>query len=641
MKFSVGDLINRKWRLERFLDRGTSGIVFYAKDELQDFREGKVKIIVARKETFERERILLTRVRDVPHVEEIFEANYTDDSMEFPYYAAQYVDGTTFDRWMAGKSQEAILRIIIQYAEGLKGIHAKGVTHNDVKPTNLLVDKDNYAWLTDFGISFSDSLIWNRMRGAKTYAPPEKFNNPESADPRVDVYALGAVLYEALTGRAPLEADSLEELIEKVRHEVPVRPGISEDIDRIVMKCLEKEAEKRFRDGEELFWHLDGAVNKRIVYVVEKYKEVEAEDEERFGAFFENLSRSIIQNKIKNWIFPLDKCPYVIGPGSERWFLTEKNFWTAGKIDSIYMTGFKITKEEKFLELIEKRAEKFNLRELPRHANAIGSIFYDVFVPLFEATGKDEYKEKALEAARFLCEFYKEPGFIQISSNERTINRIFTGFLQGGLPLLWWAAKNNKTSLFYKIATEHTDKTLRYCIRKDGSVREAYDLNLQKSIGLQGYESQDNESHHAISQARAICGFTLAYENTKDKEFLKIAEKVADYFIRNLPKDLVPFYDFEDPNIPNVPKDSAAAAVGALSLLMLSKVHPDRCKAKRLRQKGNQITLSLTKNYLCFNEPIQGLLKHGCSDYRQSYHIDSFLIYGDEAYLKSLELIKK
>ena len=153
----------------------------------------------------------------------------------------------------------SVARIGVQVAEALEYAHQQGILHRDIKPSNLLLDGDGEVWVTDFGLAKtreSDELTHTGdIVGTLRYMAPERFNG--WSDPRSDVYALGATLYELLTLRSPFDGSDRVSLIERVLHErpVPLRQldrRIPRDLETIVLKTLAKEPGERYATARQL-----------------------------------------------------------------------------------------------------------------------------------------------------------------------------------------------------------------------------------------------------------------------------------------------------------------------------------------------------------------------------------------------------
>jgi hypothetical protein len=139
--------------------------------------------------------------------------------------------------------------------------HLKGVVHRDLKPANVLLAEDCTPKITDFGLAQKQDETGQTVSGAilgtPSYMPPEQATGRKDVGPRSDVYSLGAILYELLTGRPPFKAATSWETMQQVRYHdpVPVRqlqPQVPRDLETICLKCLEKEPARRYATAAEL-----------------------------------------------------------------------------------------------------------------------------------------------------------------------------------------------------------------------------------------------------------------------------------------------------------------------------------------------------------------------------------------------------
>jgi serine/threonine protein kinase len=151
-----------------------------------------------------------------------------------------------------------------QVGEGLAEAHRLGVVHRDLKPQNIMIDRDGNARIMDFGIarSLKGKGITEAgvMIGTPEYMSPEQVDGKE-ADNRADIYALGVILYEMLAGRVPFEGDTALSIALKHKTEMPKDPrefnaSIPEDFSRLILKCLEKDKAKRYQNAEEVLVNL-------------------------------------------------------------------------------------------------------------------------------------------------------------------------------------------------------------------------------------------------------------------------------------------------------------------------------------------------------------------------------------------------
>ncbi len=176
------------------------------------------------------------------------------------YIVMEFVEGRSLKELMAERKLDAeqALKIAHSVARTLQYAHDEKIVHRDIKPANLLVDRQGRVRILDFGLakSLSDGKSLSGtsvMVGTPYYMSPEQaFAAPEEVDHRTDLYSLGAVLYEMLTGRPPFEGGTVLALLRKIEDEVPAPPGVSPAIDAAVMKALAKDRERRFQSANEM-----------------------------------------------------------------------------------------------------------------------------------------------------------------------------------------------------------------------------------------------------------------------------------------------------------------------------------------------------------------------------------------------------
>jgi alpha-L-fucosidase len=211
------------------------------------------------------------------------------------------------------------------------------------------------------------------------------------------------------------------------------------------------------------------------------------------------------------------------------------------------------------------------------------------------------------------------------------------------LELLFEATKLSGDPSFYKIAVSHANTTMKNHFRSDYSSYHVVDYDtatggVRKKQTAQGYA---DESAWARGQAWGLYGFTMCYRETKDKKYLDQAEHIASFILHhpNLPKDLVPYWDFNAPNIPNEPRDVSAAAVMASALYELSTYSKNK---NEYRKTADKIIESLTKSYRSpIGENKGFILLHSTGSKPANSEVDVPLSYADYYYLEALLRMKR
>ncbi|NUN47984.1 MAG: serine/threonine protein kinase [Candidatus Brocadiae bacterium] len=241
------------------LGRGGMGVVWRGWQE--DLRRlVAVKILPGSTERdllsrFQREARLASRLRH-PNIVPVHDIG---ESRGRIWFTMDLVDGASLDGILRKKmfDLETLLRHVQSMAEALDYAHRNGVVHRDIKPANIMIGADGTPFLTDFGLAADVAAqtrltVTGQVMGTPAYMSPEQARGQEGpADPRTDIYSLGAVLYEGLTGRPPVEGRSMAEVLaailnSEIRRPSQVRRGIPQDVETICLKCLERDPGKRY-----------------------------------------------------------------------------------------------------------------------------------------------------------------------------------------------------------------------------------------------------------------------------------------------------------------------------------------------------------------------------------------------------------
>jgi serine/threonine-protein kinase len=253
--------------VQAVLGRGGMGVVFKARHlRLNRFVALKVLITGAyaspeERTRFQREAEAVASLRH-PGIVQIHDVGDHDG---WPYFTMELLDGGNLAQALAGKPQPArkAARMVTTLAEAIHAAHQGGIVHRDLKPSNVLLAPDGNLKIADFGVARhvneEAALTLSGARiGTPSYMAPEQVvGKSGKIGPAVDIYALGTVLYELLTGRPPFRADSVTETQRQVVSDDPVRPArlnpkVPRDLETICLKCLEKNPERRYATAAAL-----------------------------------------------------------------------------------------------------------------------------------------------------------------------------------------------------------------------------------------------------------------------------------------------------------------------------------------------------------------------------------------------------
>jgi eukaryotic-like serine/threonine-protein kinase len=269
----VGDLIDGKYQIVRIIGEGGMGVVYEGLNT-RIHRRVAIKLLHASLATsgdvvarFEKEAQAAGRIGS-KHIVEVLDLGHFDNGDR--YIVMEYLEGESLGQRLQARTTlgaDELIPLVDQLLEGLGAAHGAGIVHRDLKPDNVYLQRHprgEFVKLLDFGISKFSQLGGSEfsmtrtgsVMGSPYYMSPEQAKGSKQADHRVDLYAVGVILYEALSGKVPFDADTFNELLFKIALEEPTPiehlvPGLDPAIVKLVHKAMAREPSHRFQSADE------------------------------------------------------------------------------------------------------------------------------------------------------------------------------------------------------------------------------------------------------------------------------------------------------------------------------------------------------------------------------------------------------
>ncbi len=323
--------------------------------------------------------------------------------------------------------------------------------------------------------------------------------------------------------------------------------------------------------------------------------------------------------------------------------------WRSGFFPGNVWYLYELTGDSTLLPLAQKYTEAISKAQHLTWHHDIGFIINCSFGNGLRLSGKQEYRDVMIQAAKSLCtRFREQPQVIQswdVTGNSWQAKRgwecpvIIDNMMN--LELLFEATRLSGDSTFYRVALAHADRTLKEQFRPDGSCYHVIDYSLTDGTVRHRHTAQGyaHESAWSRGQAWAIYGYTLCYRETRDPKYLAQAEKTFRFMKqhKNMPADLIPYWDMDAPAIPNEPRDASSAAVIASALYEMSTYPVEQPQA--YKEYADRIMESLASP--AYTAPIgengRFVLMHSVGSIPHNSEIDVPLNYADYYYLEALQ----
>jgi unsaturated chondroitin disaccharide hydrolase len=337
--------------------------------------------------------------------------------------------------------------------------------------------------------------------------------------------------------------------------------------------------------------------------------------------------------------------PRSIPTGSKDWKFVDYKDWTSGFWPGELWYLYEATGDKKW----EKEADKFSRFLTPLSVNKandhdLGFQILNSFGNGYRLTKNAAYKDIILKTADTLATLFNpKVGTIQSWPHNKMggHNTIIDNMMN--LELLFWASKNGGNKKLYDIAVKHAETTMNNHFRPDYTSYHVliYDYETGKKIKGRTAQGYNDDSMWARGQAWAIYGFTMTYRETKDPKFLDFAHKLTRVYLDKLAtEDLIPYWDFNAPNIPNEPRDASAAAIVSSALIELSSYTKDKNLKNEYLSKSKKMIVELSEHYQS-HEVNSAFLLHSTGHKPAGSEIDCSINYADYYYLEALLRLQK
>lgn len=327
-------------------------------------------------------------------------------------------------------------------------------------------------------------------------------------------------------------------------------------------------------------------------------------------------------------------------------FYVKSDDWTSGFFGGNLWYMYELYGDEYWREQAIKYTQPIEKQKSNRGTHDLGFMIYCSFGNGLRLTENQVYKDIIIEASKSLISrFNPTVGCIRswdFNRNKWKFPVIIDNMMN--LEMLFWATKATGDSTYYKIAVSHADKTLKHHFRDDNSSFHVVDYDPATGAVLNRHTFQGfaDESAWARGQAWGLYGYTMCYRETGKQEYLDHAEKIAAYMLdhSNLPEDLIPYWDFNAPDIPNAPRDVSAATIMSSALLELSTFKTN--KAEYYKSTANNILTNVEKYYRSALGANRGfLLTNSTGHLPHNHEINVPIIYADYYYLEALVRSRK
>lgn len=309
--------------------------------------------------------------------------------------------------------------------------------------------------------------------------------------------------------------------------------------------------------------------------------------------------------------------------------------WCEGFYPGIAWLIHKQTGDAWWRQQAEEQSRKLEPRKLDRNVHDLGFLFFSTYLRWYRLTGDPTVKAVLVEAGRTLALRRQPGGYLASFIGPQSL---FIDIMMN-VGLVLWAANATGDGDLQQIGLEHCRTTARYLVRRDGGTAHEGTFDAKgRFLRQTTHQGWKPESTWSRGLAWAIYGFTAVYRLCEDSEFLEVARRCADFYLRRTPPDLVPLWDYDLPAGEPHLKESSAAAIAASGLWDLSEAVGETDDSGPYRQAALKILQTLcTDEYLPRKLPQwEGILLHGIYHYHKKLGVDESVAWGDHFFVEAL-----
>lgn len=326
----------------------------------------------------------------------------------------------------------------------------------------------------------------------------------------------------------------------------------------------------------------------------------------------------------------------------------DEGSWTAGFWTGMLWNSYLLSDNVRFKKFAEYHLSSFRKRlseNILIDHHDIGFLYIPTAVFQYELTKTEKAKETIIWAANILYKrFKKRDGYIQAwgSMDDIQSARIIID-CNLNVPLLFKASKLTGDDKYKNAAVSHLNLAEKYLLRDDGSTFHTFyfDFDTGKPIRGVQHQGKDNDSTWARGQAWGVYGFALAYKQTGDAKFLNAYIKTVEYYLSNMSKDKIPFWDMSFSEKDNEEKDSSATTIFINGILEMNYLWKDD-RQKKYESEASKMFDELVNNYLTIKSlDAEGIVSHATYNKPSSSGVDESVLWGDFYFMQIITRLIK